>query len=290
MKKKVSLAAAIIHNPALLILDEPFEGIDPVAARDIIDALVLMASKGTTVLITSHILDTVERVCSHLGIIHNGRMILECGMDEYNVRAEDLLQHSATAHYGICLSGSSAITGGSLRSRMSDYLLPFLALARPRTASRAIPRVLAWWRPLVAVALCAVCVGVAGHSIITTAVVAHLPRSATPEDIIQVRAWLDADLLPRTLLLPSGLGRNRLWGIPFAAPGQRLPGGTGEAFKGYFVLSLVASAIPLFGRLAGIVVTLTRGAHQAHCLRPRGRLPASSPGNKITGRFFCLPP
>ena len=96
MKKKVSLAAAIIHNPALLILDEPFEGIDPVAARDIIDALVLMASKGTTVLITSHILDTVERVCSHLGIIHNGRMILECGMDEYNVRAEDLLQHSAT--------------------------------------------------------------------------------------------------------------------------------------------------------------------------------------------------
>ena len=96
MKKKVSLAAAIIHNPALLVLDEPFEGIDPVAARDIIDALVFMASKGTTVLITSHILDTVERVCSDLGIIHNGRMLLECGMDEYNARTEDLLQHSAT--------------------------------------------------------------------------------------------------------------------------------------------------------------------------------------------------
>jgi ABC-2 type transport system ATP-binding protein len=96
MKKKTSLAAAIIHKPSLVILDEPFEGIDPLAARDIRDTLKLMASKGSTVLITSHILDTVERLCSHIGILHNGRMILECRMDEYRDHAEQMLRHSET--------------------------------------------------------------------------------------------------------------------------------------------------------------------------------------------------
>jgi ABC-2 type transport system ATP-binding protein len=96
MKKKTSLAAAIIHKPALVILDEPFEGIDPLAARDIGDTLTLMASKGSTILITSHILDTMERLCSHIGILHEGRMLLECKIDEYLQQAEHLLQHSDT--------------------------------------------------------------------------------------------------------------------------------------------------------------------------------------------------
>jgi ABC-2 type transport system ATP-binding protein len=96
MKKKTSLAAAIIHKPALVVLDEPFEGIDPLAARDIRDALSLMASKGSTILITSHILDTIERLCSHIGILHKGRMLLECRMGEYRERAEQLLRHSET--------------------------------------------------------------------------------------------------------------------------------------------------------------------------------------------------
>ena len=96
MKKKISLAAAIIHKPSLVILDEPFEGIDPLAARDIRDTLTLMASKGSTVLITSHILDTVERLCSHIGILHNGRMLLECRMNEYRDRAGQMLRHSET--------------------------------------------------------------------------------------------------------------------------------------------------------------------------------------------------
>jgi ABC-2 type transport system ATP-binding protein len=96
MKKKVSLAAAIIHNPALLVLDEPFEGIDPVAARDIRDALTLMTSRGATVLVTSHILDTVERLCTHIGILHGGAMILQCGMHEYREKAQQLLQHTET--------------------------------------------------------------------------------------------------------------------------------------------------------------------------------------------------
>jgi ABC-2 type transport system ATP-binding protein len=96
MKKKTSLAAAIVHKPSLLILDEPFEGIDPLAARDIRDTLLLLASKGSTVLITSHILDTIEKLCSHIGILHNGKILVECRMDEYRARAEQILRHSDT--------------------------------------------------------------------------------------------------------------------------------------------------------------------------------------------------
>lgn len=96
MKKKLSLAAAIIHSPPLLILDEPFEGIDPLAARDISETLTLLASRGSTILITSHILDTIERLCSHIGILHGGTMLLQCRMDEYRNHAEQMLRHSQT--------------------------------------------------------------------------------------------------------------------------------------------------------------------------------------------------
>jgi len=78
MKKKVSLAAAIIHKPALIILDEPFEGIDALAANAIKGSLTLMASKGSTVFITSHVLDTVERFCTEVAVIHQGRTLLQC--------------------------------------------------------------------------------------------------------------------------------------------------------------------------------------------------------------------
>lgn len=75
MKKKVSLAAAMIHQPKLLILDEPLEGIDPASAKQIKDTLRLMAEKGVTVLISSHNLDTVEKFCDEVAIIHKGRLV-----------------------------------------------------------------------------------------------------------------------------------------------------------------------------------------------------------------------
>ncbi len=78
MKKKISLAAAIIHKPDLIILDEPFEGIDAVASNSIKESLTLMASKGTTIFITSHVLDTVERFCTEVAIIHKGKTLLQC--------------------------------------------------------------------------------------------------------------------------------------------------------------------------------------------------------------------
>src|SRR5216684_1921285 len=72
MRKKCSLAMALLHNPEVLFLDEPFEGIDPVAARNIKDLLVLMAGKGVTVFLTSHILEVVERLVQSFAIIVAG--------------------------------------------------------------------------------------------------------------------------------------------------------------------------------------------------------------------------
>jgi ABC-2 type transport system ATP-binding protein len=93
MKKKVSLAAAIIHTPRLLVLDEPLEGIDAVAGSAIKEALAQMASRGTTVFITSHVLDTVERICSDIAIVHRGKVVLECRTAEIRTRAKGLLPH-----------------------------------------------------------------------------------------------------------------------------------------------------------------------------------------------------
>lgn len=94
MKKKVSLAAAIIHGPDLLILDEPLDGIDPVAAAAIKRTLGLMAGRGTTILITSHVLDTVEKLCTEIGIVHQGRTLLQCGTEEVRQRAKNSLAPS----------------------------------------------------------------------------------------------------------------------------------------------------------------------------------------------------
>ncbi len=75
MKKKLSLAAALIHDPELLFLDEPFEGIDAIASRTIRRVLEQVIARGNTIFLTSHILEIVERLCTHVGIIADGRVI-----------------------------------------------------------------------------------------------------------------------------------------------------------------------------------------------------------------------
>ncbi len=74
MKKKVALSAALIHDPKILFLDEPFEGIDPVTSRTIKDILLGLQKKGTTLVLTSHILEIVERLCPHVAILHDGAL------------------------------------------------------------------------------------------------------------------------------------------------------------------------------------------------------------------------
>jgi len=77
MRKKCALAMALIHNPQVLFLDEPFEGIDPVAARGIKDLLQLMAGKGVTIFITSHILEVVERLVQSFAILVEGEIVCQ---------------------------------------------------------------------------------------------------------------------------------------------------------------------------------------------------------------------
>ena len=77
MRKKLSLAAALLPAPKLLFLDEPFEGIDAVASRQIKDLMQSFVSRGGTIFLTSHILEIVERLSTHIGVIAGGRMVAQ---------------------------------------------------------------------------------------------------------------------------------------------------------------------------------------------------------------------
>ena len=81
MKKKLALAAALLPNPSLLFLDEPFEGVDVVTARVIRDLLLDYTAKGSTVFVTTHVMEIVERICTHVGIIANGQLVEQCSLE-----------------------------------------------------------------------------------------------------------------------------------------------------------------------------------------------------------------
>src|SRR5438034_6683548 len=82
MKKKLALAAALLPNPHLLFLDEPFEGVDAITSRVIRDMLTSYVARGSTVFLTSHVLDIVERLCTHVGIIAKGKLVEQTSLDE----------------------------------------------------------------------------------------------------------------------------------------------------------------------------------------------------------------
>ncbi len=82
MKKKLALAAALLPNPDLLFLDEPFEGVDAVTSRVIRDLLKGYVARGSTVFLTSHVLEIVERLCSHVGIIVKGSLVEQASLEE----------------------------------------------------------------------------------------------------------------------------------------------------------------------------------------------------------------
>lgn len=82
MQKKLALAAAVIHAPKLLFLDEPFEGVDAIAAGTLKAMLSRMTARGATIFLTSHVLEIVERLCSHVGIIHQGRLVAQGSLEE----------------------------------------------------------------------------------------------------------------------------------------------------------------------------------------------------------------
>jgi ABC-2 type transport system ATP-binding protein len=96
MQKKLALAAAVIHGPKVLFLDEPFEGVDAIAAGTLKQMLQRMIARGATIFLTSHVLEIVERLCTHIGIIHRGRLVAQGSIEQ--LRA------------GVASSGSAPLT------------------------------------------------------------------------------------------------------------------------------------------------------------------------------------
>jgi ABC-2 type transport system ATP-binding protein len=77
MRKRVAMAAALIHRPRLFLMDEPFEGVDAVGARLMKEILLDQVRHGATIFLTSHVLEVVERLCDRVGIIHEGKLVAE---------------------------------------------------------------------------------------------------------------------------------------------------------------------------------------------------------------------
>ncbi|HYO92504.1 MAG TPA: ABC transporter ATP-binding protein [Pyrinomonadaceae bacterium] len=91
MKKKLSLACALIHRPEILFLDEPFEGVDAIASRTLKNLLSKLTERGLTVFLTSHVLEIVERLCTDIAIISQGKLVASGSLGELRqgIRVED---------------------------------------------------------------------------------------------------------------------------------------------------------------------------------------------------------
>jgi ABC-2 type transport system ATP-binding protein len=90
MRKRVAMAAALIHRPDVFLLDEPFEGVDAMGARMMKDLLLDQVRNGATVFLTSHVLEVVERLCDTVAIIHEGRLVMQGSMTELRAGSETL--------------------------------------------------------------------------------------------------------------------------------------------------------------------------------------------------------
>jgi ABC-2 type transport system ATP-binding protein len=110
MQKKLALAAAVIHGPKILFLDEPFEGVDAIASGTLKAMLQRMIARGATIFLTSHVLEIVERLCSHLAIIHRGRLVAQGSLEELRAGVE---AQTAVAESDGAPSGSPAAPRGA---------------------------------------------------------------------------------------------------------------------------------------------------------------------------------
>jgi ABC-2 type transport system ATP-binding protein len=106
MKKKLAFSAAVIHEPQLLFLDEPFEGIDAIASRMIKDLMQTLLKGGATIFLTSHILEIVEKLCSDIAIIDSGKLVAQGSLEELQrgVRVSDRVAASTATLEEVFLS------------------------------------------------------------------------------------------------------------------------------------------------------------------------------------------
>jgi ABC-2 type transport system ATP-binding protein len=121
MQKKLAMAAAVIHGPKILFLDEPFEGVDAIASGTLKAMLGRMIARGATIFLTSHVLEIVERLCSHVAIIHKGQLVAQGSLEELRagVEAREALAHpgdGAAPHAKLTLEQIFLETVGGDRS------------------------------------------------------------------------------------------------------------------------------------------------------------------------------
>jgi ABC-2 type transport system ATP-binding protein len=90
MRKRVAMAASLIHHPDLFLMDEPFEGVDAMGARLMKDILLDQVARGATIFLTSHVLEVVERLCDRVAIINQGRIVTNGTLEELRSGGESL--------------------------------------------------------------------------------------------------------------------------------------------------------------------------------------------------------
>jgi ABC-2 type transport system ATP-binding protein len=126
MKKKLALAAAVIHGPKVLFLDEPFEGVDAIAAGTLKAMLQRMIARGATVFLTSHVLEIVERLCSHVGIIHRGRLVAQGSLEELRAGVE-----AQAAALPVVTTGNGSVVAAGERLTLEQIFLRTVGGSRP---------------------------------------------------------------------------------------------------------------------------------------------------------------
>ncbi|RDV15861.1 ABC transporter ATP-binding protein [Pontibacter diazotrophicus] len=94
MKKKVGIAAAILHKPQVLILDEPFTGLDPIAAQLLVNLIRSYRNTNRVILISSHDLNYVERVASHIGVLNDGLLMYNGSVEEFTMNGANLIDQA----------------------------------------------------------------------------------------------------------------------------------------------------------------------------------------------------
>jgi ABC-2 type transport system ATP-binding protein len=126
MQKKLALAAAVIHGPRILFLDEPFEGVDAIASGTLKAMLQRMIARGATIFLTSHVLEIVERLCSHLAIIHKGRLVAQGSLEELRAGVE---AQAAAAMAGAS-PGESSVSAPGEKLTLEEIFLRIVGGAR----------------------------------------------------------------------------------------------------------------------------------------------------------------
>jgi ABC-2 type transport system ATP-binding protein len=119
MQQKVQFIGALLHDPELMILDEPFSGLDPVNAQVMKDTVVDLAREGRTVIFSTHVMEQAERMCDHVLIMARGRKVVDGPLAQ--VKAESGQRHIALAFAGSRAEAESVLADRALVAKVDDY-------------------------------------------------------------------------------------------------------------------------------------------------------------------------